>query len=178
MVSVQKRSYIHRKTLKVEQALGTVGLIIDRLIREAHTFIGTERKALQKHEEVITNAAQKEIARLQDQNAAMLRLLNSEKEVSKRGREELIQRVSSLLTDFSEQRDRSLREAVLGVRQGNEYAMDTIHASELEQVELLTSSISRGRAWDEELDRTVSEGKKASQSGFEVRLLCIQCDFP
>ena len=74
-------------------------------------YIGAERKSLQEAKTLAKTTADTEVVRLQQQNTLLARLLEQEKQSADRARDELIQRVSVLLGDFTAERNRSLKES-------------------------------------------------------------------
>ena len=104
---------------------------------------------------------QAEIARLQEQNSRLCSLLEAERRNSKKARDELVKKVSSLLVDFSDERDRTLREAVYGVKENNERAIEQISERSDEHSEVVDTAMSRGKAFGEALDEMVDEKEDA-----------------
>jgi kinesin family protein 11 len=111
---------------------------------------------------------QSEITRLQDQNARLVSLLESERRNSKKARDDLVKKVSTLLVDFSEERDRSLREAVYGVKESNEKAVDELAAKVEEHSGMVDATVNRGSALGESLDEMAVEKEDALVQTFTV----------
>ncbi len=142
--------------------------ILDTVIQDGHQFIANERKVEREKCELASRMAEEEIARLRNQNAQLLKLVESEQEKTKRARDELLKTVSSMLVGFSDERDASLREAVRGITQENGAMVETIRSSMDRQSAMETASVSRGKAFNEALDVAAQESDKTLSSGFEV----------
>lgn len=105
---------------------------------------------------------QVEINRLQEQNARLSTLLESERRNAKRSRDDMIKKVSSLLVDFSEERDRTLREAVHGVKESNEITMQALTTQRDDHSEGVDAAVARGQVFSDALD-AMSEGKEEAR---------------
>ncbi|TDL27500.1 kinesin-domain-containing protein [Rickenella mellea] len=151
----------------VEKSLNTVSSLIDVLLRDTQAHIEMERKATQEHAETVNRHVNDEVVRLQEQNEKLLSLLESETTKAANMRSELIQRINSLLVDFSEQRDNSLRNAVFGFTNDNESAADTMRTHQQVQIAQIDESIARGMQLSSSLEKTGSAAGKEGQSGLE-----------
>ncbi|KAH8117562.1 kinesin-domain-containing protein [Phellopilus nigrolimitatus] len=151
-----------------EHAMNTLGSVIDRLVKDARTTIENERKATERQSELVSHAARQEIARLKDQNAHLTELLELEKKSSMKAKDTLIKRVSSLLVDFTEDRDRGLRDIVYGVQETNKQMSDKTETFAKKHDVLMSEAGARGRAWSAALEKTATEGILTGSSAIEA----------
>ncbi|KAH9951942.1 P-loop containing nucleoside triphosphate hydrolase protein [Amylocystis lapponica] len=152
----------------VEKAFKALGTVAETILREAQEHITTERKSLQETKTMGDATTNAEILRLQQQNALLTRLLESEKQKVDRARDDLMKRISGLLGDFTADRDRSLREAFSEMSQSNAAAQEEMVQLGKAQGERLETVISRGREWSVDLERRGVEGKRTRDGGFKA----------
>ena len=160
---------------QVENTVTLLGTIFSRLVESTRSSISAESQAGEHQREAVNSAMQTEIARLQDQNTRLCALLETERRNSKRAREDLVKKVSSLLVDFSEERDRTLREAALGVKEENDLAIERISEQAAEHSNMMDESVTRGQAFSETVNVITDEhsdtfGKALSVSPFTSTL--------
>ncbi|KAG8936615.1 kinesin motor protein cin8 [Tulasnella sp. 418] len=98
------------------KALTDMSELVGLVLSETNSYIEHERKAHQDILDMTDQATQAEVQRLESQNSLLTTLLDSEKAKAERMRDELLQQVSSLLVNFTDARDKSVREAVCAVR--------------------------------------------------------------
>lgn len=154
----------------MESAFKALGNVVDTVLREAQTYITSERKLLQEAKAMADNTTNAEILRLQQQNALLTRLLEAEKAKADRAKDELIQRISGLLGDFTAERDRSLREAFSAMTDSNTAAEREMVQLGQEHGKRLEDVVGRGKQWSLDLEKRGAEGKRARDSGIKVRL--------
>ena len=82
----------------------------------------TERERNAEAKSIAESQAEEQIRRLTDQNAQLTRLLQHEKLKSERMKNELVERVSGLLNEYVADRDKSLEEAVVTIKEENSQA--------------------------------------------------------
>ncbi|KAI5122950.1 hypothetical protein M0805_006831 [Coniferiporia weirii] len=150
-----------------EQALRALGSVVEKLTKEARIINETERKANERQSELISRTAQYEISRLREQNAQLAELLELEKRNAVKARDGLVKRVSSLLVDFTEERDRGLRDIVYGVQQSNSKASEHAESFAKEHNALIGECSTRGRNWGASLDKAAIEGSQMRLSATE-----------
>lgn len=154
---------------QVEKAFKALGNLAETVIREAQDYIATERKSLQEARSLAHNATNAEMTRLREQNALLVRLLEAEKEKTEYARDELMKRLSSLLGDFTAERDRSLREAFSEICDSNAAAEQEMMCLGVEQGQHLDAVMAQGADWGTHLDKRGAKCKDARDAGAKVR---------
>lgn len=110
-----------------------------------------------------------EIGRLQEQNALLARLLESERLKSDKAKDKLISRISGLLGDFTAERDRSLRDAFEEMRSRNVTGEGEMEKCGNENGERIVNVIRAGEDWGGSLTRRGGEAKRLRDGAFKVR---------
>lgn len=98
----------------------------------------------------------------------MAQLLQYEKLKSEQARDKLIQQISSLLGEYTEARDQSLREAVSGVQKNvlaGEAAIGHFVNAYAGQLEV---GVKRRSEWDGSLEKRGKDAKDAREIGIKV----------
>lgn len=142
--------------------------LIESIIREAQDHIETECKAAEEAQLLASTASNEEIRRLQEQNAYLVRLLETEKVKSERAKDDLIKRISGLLGEFVNERDRSLREAVSDISEGNERGEERMVQFGEDHGKKLEGIVARGQEWGPVLSKKGGEGKRLRDGGLKV----------
>ena len=109
-----------------------------------------------------------EITRLQEQNALLARLLESERTKSEKAKDQLISRISGLLGDFTAERDRSLRDAFEEMRDRNVIGEGMMEKCGNENGERIVGVIRAGEDWGNSLTKRGGEGKRLRDGVFKV----------
>lgn len=128
----------------------------------------TERKSLleaKSHSDAATSA---EIVRLQEQNALLMKLLESEKHKSEKAKDLLISRISGLLGDFTSERDKSLRETFGEMRDRNVIGEGEMERCGRENGERIVGVVRAGEDWSGSLARRGGEGKRLRDGAIKV----------
>lgn len=89
--------------------------------------MAAERERNAEAKSIAESQAEEQIRRLKDQNAQLTRLLQHEKLKSERMKNELVERVSGLLNEYVADRDKSLEEAVVAIKEENSEAESTLN---------------------------------------------------
>ena len=134
-------------------------------------FIATERQTLQEAKALADNTTNTEVLRLKQQNALLMRLLETERIEAKRSADTLLERIAGLLGDFTTERDRSLRETFSEMTESNNAAEHEMRQLGQKQGQQLEAAVSRGSSWSEQLTKRGVEGKRMRDGGVKV---CIQ----
>ncbi|KAL5533323.1 KIP1 [Sanghuangporus sanghuang] len=150
-----------------EQAMQTLWSVMEKLVRDARSTVENERKSAERQNELISHGARMEITRLKEQNARLSEQLDSERKNAMKSRDELVKRVSSLLVDFAEERDRGLRETVFGMQESNIQSTENLDTLVKKHDVLVAEAGVRNRAWSMSLDKAAVEGSQAKQSATE-----------
>ena len=159
--------------MQAENALVALGFLVEALVQEARIFINSERESILSTKLLATNATTAEITHLREQNELLTRLLQSENAKAEKAKDELIQRVSGLLGDFTAARDESLRAAVSQVADRNLEAEAGMAKFESEHGEIMDSMVSGGNASQVIFDRKGKEGKRTRDGALKVRILLL-----
>ncbi|KAF8274997.1 P-loop containing nucleoside triphosphate hydrolase protein [Lactarius quietus] len=106
----------------VEKALDSIAVLVQSVIQETHKHMVAERERNAEAKSTAESQAEEQICRLKDQNAQLTRLLQHEKLKSERMKNELVERVSGLLNEYVADRDKSLEEAVVAIKEENSQA--------------------------------------------------------
>lgn len=127
----------------------------------------------------MTQLAAQEIARLEEQNTRLSVLLEEERSSSLKAKDVLVKRVSSLLVDFTEERDRNMRNIVDVVRSENAQASQDIGSSHKEYDVSLKETNKKRCAWDASLNKAVDIGNNTKQAASKVTFAIptVQCLF-
>jgi kinesin family protein 11 len=113
-------------------------------------------------------ATSAEIGRLQEQNALLARLLESERMKSQKAKDQLISRISGLLGDFAAERDQSLREAFEEMHNKNLIGEGEMEKCGNENGERMVNVIRAGEDWSGSLTRRGGEGKRLRDGALKV----------
>ncbi|PCH38070.1 kinesin-domain-containing protein, partial [Wolfiporia cocos MD-104 SS10] len=131
----------------VETAFKSLGDFAESILSEAQDYIISERTLMQEVKALADNTTSSEIQRLQEQNALLARLLESEKHKSERARDELMKRIAGLLSDYTSERDRSLRETFSEMSESNATAEEEMVQLGVEQGQRIEDALASGRKW-------------------------------
>ncbi|KAI9065177.1 kinesin-domain-containing protein [Trametes sanguinea] len=152
----------------VEKAFQELGGLIETIKQEALTFVANERKTLQEAKALADNTTNTEILRLKQQNALLTRLLETERVEAKRSADALLERIAGLLGDYTNERDRSLRETFSEMTESNTAAEADMQQLGEKQGQQLEAAVLRGSEWSEELTKRSGEGKRLRDGGIKA----------
>ncbi|KAJ7920103.1 P-loop containing nucleoside triphosphate hydrolase protein [Mycena leptocephala] len=143
-----------------EKALEAMGGLVENIVREARSFVEAERDSVVEAKMLASNAAAAEMSRLRNQNELLTRMLEDEKLRGEKAKDELLQRVSGLLGEFTKEHDRGLWDAAGILQDGNVKAEEGMKLFERKHGEIVEAMAAKGK----ELARGVEE-----QGGFAKR---------
>ncbi|KAI0362221.1 kinesin-domain-containing protein [Trametes cingulata] len=152
----------------VEKAFQELGSLTEAIKQEALEFVATERKTLQEAKALADNTTNTEIQRLKQQNTLLTRLLETERVEAKRSADALLERIAGLLGDYTNERDRSLRETFSEMTESNTVAEHEMQLLGQKQGQQLEAAVVRGSAWSEQLTRRGVEGKRLRDGGIKA----------
>ena len=135
--------------LQVEEAFQGLGALTEVIKQEALDFIAAERKTLQEATALADNTTNTEILRLKQQNALLMRLLETERVEAKRSADALLERIAGLLGDYTTERDRSLRGTFSEMTESNNAAEHEMQHLGQKQGQQLEAAVIRGSSWSE-----------------------------
>ena len=142
--------------------------VLENIFKEAQSYILTERKSLQEARDLADSISNAEVARLKQQNVLLVRLLESEKLKADRAGEELKQRMATLVSEFTADRDRSLREAFSEKADSNTSAEKEMHKLAQQQGQQLDGVQQIGSEWGHSVERRRVEAKRTRDGGLKV----------
>ncbi|KAJ3559108.1 hypothetical protein NM688_g534 [Phlebia brevispora] len=152
----------------VEKAFKSLSAITETILAEAQDYIESERKSLQETKALADSTSKAEILRLQQQNALLTRLLESERAKAERAQQDLLNRISGLLGSFVAERDRSLREAFSEMTDSNTAAEAGMVRLGKDQGERLDAVVDKGREWSSTLTKKGGELKRTRDGAFKT----------
>ncbi|KAH9063416.1 kinesin-domain-containing protein [Lactarius vividus] len=103
----------------VEKTLDSIAVLVQSVIQETQKYMAAERQRNAEAKSIAENQTEEQIRHLKDQNAQLTRLLQHEKLKSERMKNELVERVSGLLNEYVADRDKSLEDAVVAIKEEN-----------------------------------------------------------
>ncbi|KAF8208433.1 hypothetical protein K438DRAFT_2068028 [Mycena galopus ATCC 62051] len=162
----------------VEKALKAMGSAVESVVREACAFVDSERALVTETKELAASTSAAEITRLRTQNQLLARMLEEERLRGDKAKDELLQRVSGLLGEFTKERDRGLREAVGIVQAANVKAEEGMkvfereHGDLAEAMEVKGKEVARGvEKWGADAKRTRDGALSKTQLSSELASL-------
>jgi kinesin family protein 11 len=154
--------------VQMEKAMKLLGSIIKSVVREAHRFVETERKAAADAKASSSAAVDVEIKYLRGQNAALTHMLEAQRAKSERAKSDLIQQVSGLLGEFTAARDWGLTEVVEEVRHANEEREGRMSQFQEKHVASLDEMVENGATVLKAMEKRGTEGRKAREAAVKV----------
>jgi kinesin family protein 11 len=122
-VRTRSASTIHAQLREQTSAVGSVLDSTDTLLQDviaaARDNLEAQGATFRRVHEISEAQKDAELARLQEQNALLANLLAEEQAKSARLRSSLVENVTRMITDFTEQRDASLRTAIGDLQHSN-----------------------------------------------------------
>jgi kinesin family protein 11 len=152
----------------VETELKTMGSLLETVIREARGHIDADLETARAAKTLTSVNCKNEVARLQQQNEALIALLENEKLKADNAKDELIRRLSVSLGDFAVERDRSLREAFGVIQSANQNREDETELYAEQHDKLMDRIKNDGTELDGQLQRRSGESKRTRDGAFKV----------
>lgn len=153
---------------QAEKAVKAVSSSFETILREAQSFVESERKLALNVKTATEDAVAGELARLRSQNALLGSLLDGEKLKLERARDELLQRFAGLLGEFTTERERGMRDAFGELERGNLGAEPALAQFGQDQRALVDEAVGRGKQWTAGLERKGSELKRTRDGALKV----------
>ena len=157
----------------LENALKAMTSLTEGILKEALHFIDTEQRLMHKARSLAENVNDTEIHRLKRQNQVLVQLLDDEKQKSQKAQDDLLQRISSMLGDYVNERDRSLRQAVGLVQNENQEAIDTLSTFAANHDQIMTSNQEKALDVDSTLREKGQEHKRNREVAAKVSIRII-----
>ncbi|KAF8077927.1 kinesin 2 [Lyophyllum atratum] len=152
----------------IEVALTTMVSLINTVVQETSDFLDTELENVRQANTLAAEASSGEMNRLTQQNEALMKMLEVERLKGNKAKDELIQRVSGLLGDFTAERDRSLRDAVGVVQEGSRQGKEKLKVFMEKHVEMTDQMESDGVEVAHLLQRRRGEGKRTRDGALKM----------
>ncbi|KAI6005931.1 P-loop containing nucleoside triphosphate hydrolase protein [Pisolithus albus] len=144
----------------VENALKAMGSVMDTVLTEALAFVKMEAESTLQAKSLVDEMSRTEIAHLQTQNARLLQTLEAEKVKSEKAKDELMQRVSTLLGDFVATRDLELRQAFGSITKDNSKVQEAATKLGQKHERLMNDTATRGVELSTSFQRRTVECKR------------------
>ncbi|KAJ7109400.1 kinesin 2 [Mycena epipterygia] len=152
----------------VEKALKAMGVLVENVVREARSFVDAERDSVVEAKLLAANATATELTRLRNQNEHLAQMLEDEKLKGEKAKDELIQRVSGMLGEFTRERDRGLREAVGIVQAGNAKAEEGMKVFERKHGDVMESMERKGKEVTKGVEKWGGDAKRTRDGAFKT----------
>lgn len=131
-------------------------------------FVKAEGESALQAKAITDEMSRAEISHLQTQNVLLLQALEAEKFKSEKAKEELVQRMSSLLDGFVTVRHQELSEAFGAVVKGNVRAEEELGKFGQRHERLVNHANSRGAELSASFARKGTEGKRLRDGAMKV----------
>ncbi|KAG5638375.1 hypothetical protein H0H81_000386 [Sphagnurus paluster] len=152
----------------IETAFETMTTLIEAIVQEASDFFVAEGESIREARDLTAEVSRKEIRRLRQQNEALVNMLEAEQVKAEKAKDQLIQRVSGLLGDFTAERDRSLRDAVGVIQDGNYHGEDDMKMFLEKHVGIMSQMETDGSEGAQTLQRRRGESKRTRDGVLKV----------
>ncbi|TFK54864.1 kinesin-domain-containing protein [Heliocybe sulcata] len=157
-----------QSTQTLESLLLNLNNLLEKTLSEAHAHVESERVAMSEMKAMTDAAAAREVARLREQNTTFAKLLESERNKGQRAKDELLERVSGLLSSFAAERDRSLRESFQALQAQNT-AAEALTAQLGDEVGCKAEErAATGKEWRGSLETRQVEGTRTRDGAYKT----------
>jgi len=155
----------------LESSLTTLSTMIDDVANDVLQFAEAEKSLMQQAKILAEGASNAEIQRLRKQNQALVKLLDDEKLNAQKAQNDLLQRISGMIGDYMDERDRSLRQAVGLVHDENKRAREALSTFAADHESIMNSSHDKVVEMNSTLHEKSKECKRTSGVAFKVSLI-------
>jgi kinesin family protein 11 len=152
----------------VEKALNSIAVLIQNVIHDSQEYITVERKHSTEVRSLAESQTEEQIRYLKEQNAQLTRLLQYEKLKSERMKNELVERVSGLFDEFVTERDRSLEEAFVKMKQENGRVEVALNGFTDEYSRKADEVVTRGQGLSTSLEKKGEQCKRLRDGAIKV----------
>lgn len=159
----------------VEADLKTMGSLIETVTRETRELIDADLEAANTARMLTSEKCKHEVVLLQQQNEALVALLESERLKADNAKDELVRRFSAFLGEFTVERDRSLREAFKVIQSANQEQENEAEFFGEQHGKLMEQIKKQGTEVNGQLQRRSGEGKRTRDGAFKVSSRCNRC---
>lgn len=130
--------------------------------------MAAERERNAEAKSIAESQAEEQIRRLKDQNAQLTRLLQHEKLKSERMKNEMVERVSGLLNEYVADRDKSLEEAVVAIKEENSQAEAMLNGFTDEYSRTVDDVMKRDQELSTLIEKKGDQCKRLRDGAFKV----------
>ncbi len=130
--------------------------------------MAAERERNAEAKLIAESQADEQIRHLKDQNAQLTRLLQHEKLKSERMKNELVERVSGLLNEYVADRDKSLEEAVVAIKEENAQAESMLNGFTDEYSRKVGDGMKRNQELSTLIEKKGDQCKRLRDGAFKV----------
>ncbi|KAF8636454.1 hypothetical protein AX17_003270 [Amanita inopinata Kibby_2008] len=152
----------------LESSLKVMGSLTEGILKDARRFSEAERTTMQRAKTLAESAADTEVQRLRKQNQILVKLLDDEKLKAEKAQHDLLQRISGLLGDYVNARDRNLRQAVGLVQDENKQAADALSTFTAEHEQVMAHAHGNAAEMDTILRERSKECKRTRDGALKV----------
>ena len=128
-----------------------------------------EKKHWERENELLARGTQNEIARLKKQNAHLSEMLEAERKESHKARDNLLKRITTMLSDYSEGRDKGLRNIVSNAQNENLAVLTGIQSLYDGHNQIMNESSTSNRLLGASVEKGAIESGHARLSAEKVR---------
>ena len=153
----------------LEEALSTLQTISKSSVNDTLAFIESQKSTLQEIRSSSSSTLTQEIERLKSQNQLLAELLVNERKVAETAKDELVARITSMLGDFVQKRNESLRFSVSNLQQSNQDVETLLEATCSKQVKSIDAAAQQGVEFQSTLAAKIKEDDDAADQAYEVR---------
>jgi len=157
----------------IENALKAAGSLVEVMVREAQTYMESERKSVLQANAIAESTVNNEVTRLRQQNEILAILLETERARGNKAKDELIQRVSNLLGDFTQERDTALTESIAAIQGSNVKGGETMRSFGDGLTQLTSGMSRRSEKAIGVLEKRSGEGKRTRDGALKVMAFLV-----
>lgn len=147
-----------------------LGSVIEKLFKDARAAVEFEKKQAERQNELVSHSTRQEIARLKKQNACLSEMLDAERKESMKARDALVKRVSSMLVDFADERERGLKNIVSHMHTENGAAAGEMQLLSDKHGVIMNESAAASRTLSTSVDKAAIESSRAKLSAEKVSI--------
>jgi len=167
----ETRQSTNEQTAVLEEAISTMQTIFKSSVDDTLAFIESQKSTLQEIRSSSHSTLTQEITRLKSQNQILAELLVNERKAADKAKDELVARISSMLGDFVQKRDESLRSSVSNLQQSNQEVEALLAATCSKQVKSIDAATQQGVQFQSSLAAKIKEDDDAADQAYEVSLV-------
>ena len=158
----------------MDKAIKAMSLLVETVVREAQDHIASERATLLSAKSLSDTTSASEIARLREQNAALLRLVETQKREGVKARDELMKSIEAQIKGAYAEGERRLQERVADLTEGNDKPVEGLTAFAGEMAGNIDVGIAKGVEWAGALEKKSGEDKRLRDGSLKVSItFCV-----